>query len=137
MAQAYRVRKAARRPKPRQGSATKTLAVRLDGCYCMEQKITVEWEKEFALDEFDRLLAAILVEPRSFRQIQTYVSGMVKESDRDLPPGKISKYRVSAPSLRDALDILCKAGILRAVEGRNDAARKIVPTWSLVSRPKT
>ena len=111
--------------------------MRLNGCYCMEQKITVEWEKEFALGEFGQLLAALVTEPRAIGQIQTYVSGMLKENDRDLPPGKISKYRVSRPSLRNALEALCQAGILRAVERRAEKSPNVARTWSLVTKPKS
>ena len=118
MAQAYRVKKPTKRCGPRHDTVATTQAVLLDGCYCMEQKITVEWEKEIARNEFGRLLAAILTEPRSFGQIRTYVSGMLKESDQDLPPGKISKYRVSGPSLRNALETLRKAGVLHSAETR-------------------
>ena len=82
----------------------------LAGSYSFEQKVTVEWEMPLALDGFEELLAPLLAEPRSFAEIQTYVSGALRVRDPTLPPGKISKYLVSARSLRVALDAMVLAG---------------------------
>ena len=100
MAQARRARRAGR---------PGTDAILLEGSYSFEQKITVEWETPLAPDEFDGLLAPILAEPRSFAEIRAYVSGVLKERDLTLPPGKISKYLVSGRSLREALAIMVEA----------------------------
>ena len=100
MAQARRARRAGR---------PGTDAIRLEGSYSFEQKITVEWETSLAPDEFDGLLAPILADPRSFAEIRAYVSGVLKGRDLTLPPGKISKYLVSSRSLREALAIMVEA----------------------------
>ena len=100
MAQARRARRAGR-PGPD--------AVLLAGSYSFEQKITVEWEKPLALDEFAELLAPLLAEPRSFAEIRTYVSGALRRADPTLPPGKIGKYMVSTRSLLDALAAMVAA----------------------------
>ena len=114
MAQARRVRRAGR-PSPD--------AVRLEGSYSFEQKITVEWEMSLALDEFDRLLAPILAEPRSFAEIRAYVSGALKGRDLTLPPGKISKYLVSSRSLREALDAMTAAERLTVAQEPGSGAQ--------------
>ena len=103
MAQARRVRRAGR-PGPD--------AVPLAGSYSFEQKVTVEWEKLLTLDEFDGLLAPILADPRSFAEIRVHASSVLKGRDRDLPAGRISKYLVSARSLRAALAVMVEAGRL-------------------------
>ncbi|MDD9993728.1 MAG: hypothetical protein OXP75_18170 [Rhodospirillales bacterium] len=107
MAQARRARRAGR-PSPD--------AILLEGSYSFEQKITVEWETSLEPDEFAWLLAPILAEPRSFAELRAYVSGALKERDRTLPPGKISKYLVSSRSLREALDAMTAAGRLTVAE---------------------
>ena len=117
MAQARRVRRTGRRSPD---------AVLLAGSYSLEQKITVEWEVQLALDEFDGLLAPILAEPRSFAEIRAYVSGALKERDATLPAGRISKYLVSSRSLRNALATMVAAERLSAAE--RPAAR--APLWS-------
>ena len=117
MAQARRARRA-ERPGPD--------AVLLAGSYSFEQKVTVEWERPLCLDEFDALLAPILVEPRSFPDIRTYVSGALKGSDTTLPTGRISRYLVSSRSLRAALATLVAAGRLTQDEARGTG----VQLWS-------
>ena len=114
MAQARRARRTGQ-PSPD--------AVLLDGSYSFEQKITVEWESSFGLDELDGLLAPILAEPRSFAEIRAYVSGALKQRDLTLPPGKISKYLVSGRSLRAALDALVAAEWLDLTEKPTSRAR--------------
>ena len=114
MAQARRVRRAGR-PGPD--------AVLLQGSYSFEQKVTVEWERPLALDEFDALLAPLLAEPRSFAQIRAYVSGALRVRDSTLPPGKISKYLVSARSLRNALAAMVAAERLAQCEAPNSGAQ--------------
>ena len=98
-------------------------AILLEGSYSFEQKITVEWETALALDEFDGLLAPILVEPRSFAEIRAYVSGALKQRDLTLPPGKISKYLVSGRSLREALDALAAAERLTVIQADGSSVR--------------
>ena len=98
-------------------------AVLLAGSYSFEQKVTVEWERPLALDEFDELLAPILVEPRTFADIRTYVSGALKTRDPTLPAGRISKYLVSARSLRAALDAMVAAGRLAQSDAPVSGAR--------------
>ena len=117
MAQARRARRA-ERPDPN--------AVLLAGSYSFEQKVTVEWEKPFALDQFDALLAPILAEPRSFTEIRAYLSGALKGCDTTLPAGRISRYLVSSRSLRAALATLVAAGRLTQDEARGSGA----PLWS-------
>ena len=107
MAQARRVRRTGRPGRD---------ALLLAGSYSFEQKVTVEWETQLALDELDALLAPLLAEPRSFAAIRTYVSGALKERDGTLPAGRISKYLVSGRSLRDALTAMVEAGRLTAPE---------------------
>ena len=114
MAQARRARRAGP-PSPN--------ALLLEGSYSFEQKITVEWETSLALDELDGLLAPILAEPRSFAELRAYVSGVLKQRDPALPPGKISKYLVSGRSLREALDSLLTAGRLSVAEQPGSGAR--------------
>ena len=121
MAQARRARRSGR-PGPD--------AVLLAGSYSFEQKITVEWEKALALDEFEELLAPILTEPRSFTDIRTYVSGALRVRDSTLPPGKISKYLVSTRSLRNALAAMVAAERLTQSEAPNSGA----PLWSCGSQ---
>ena len=123
MARAYRTRRA--------GGETRH-AVPLQGSYSLEQKITVEWERGLALDEFDALLAPILAEPRSFAELRIFVSGALKTCDPTLPPGRISKYRVSARSLREALDIMVAEGRL----AWRDTPDSRVPLWSRVGRSR-
>ena len=108
MAQARRVRRSG--PQCREG-------VLLEGSYSFEQKITVEWEKPLSLDQFERLLAPILAEPRTFADIRTYLSGALKEGDSTLPVGRISKYLVSSRSLRIALAALVAAERITLNEG--------------------
>ena len=115
MAQARRARRA-QRPGPD--------AMLLAGSYSFEQKVTVEWERWLTLDEFDALLAPILAEPRSFVEIRTYVSGMLKGSDPTLPPGKVSKYLVSARSLRNTLATMVAAERLTQCEVPNCGVRR-------------
>ena len=103
MAQAYRTSRIGRLDRH---------GVPLEGSYSFEQKITVEWERQLGLDEFDGLLSPILAEPRAFAEISTFVSGALRACDPTLPPGRISKYRVSGRSLRAALDIMVAAGRL-------------------------
>jgi len=117
MAQARRARRAA------QPGAD---AILLEGSYSFEQKITVEWETSLAPDELDALLAPILAEPRSFAEIRAYVSGVLRERDQALPPGKISKYLVSGRSLREALAIMVEAEWLDLSEKPASHAR----VWS-------
>ena len=117
MAQARRARRAGR---------PGTAAIRLEGSYSFEQKITVEWETSLAPDEFDGLLAPILADPRSFAEIRAYVSGVLKGRDLTLPPGKISKYLVSGRSLREALAIMVEAEWLDLREKPTSHA----PLWS-------
>ncbi len=105
MAQAYRAIKVGKRRAP-------PGVVLLDGSYSMEEKITVEWEREITLDALAALLADFLAEQRSFAEIRTYLSGVLRNSDQTLPPGRISKYRVSARSLASALERLREAGRL-------------------------
>ena len=114
MAQARRARRAGRQSPD---------AILLEGSYSFEQKITVEWETSFGLDELDGLLAPILAEPRSFAEIRAYASGMLKQRDLTLPPGKISKYLVSGRSLREALDALIAAERLTVAERHGSGAR--------------
>ena len=121
MAQARRARRGGR-PGPD--------AVLLEGSYSFEQKITVEWERPLALDQFERLVAPILAEPRTFADIRTYLSGALKEGDPTLPAGRISKYLVSSRSLRIALATLVAAGRLAQSEAPGAGAR----LWSRVSR---
>ena len=120
MAQARRARRAGR-PGPD--------AVLLAGSYSFEQKVTVEWEKALALDEFEEILAPILTEPRSFIDIRTHVSGTLKEADPTLPAGKISKYLVSTRSLRNALAAMVVAERLTQSEAPTSGAH-------LWSRPR-
>ncbi|MDE0389263.1 MAG: hypothetical protein OXI75_11250 [Rhodospirillales bacterium] len=117
MAQARRASRAgwAGRPSPD--------AVLLAGSYSFEQKVTVEWEKPLALDEFEKLLAPLLAEPRSFAEIRAYVSGALRVRDPALPPGKISKYLVSTLSLRDALAAMVAAERLMQSEAPNSGAQ--------------
>ena len=117
MAQARRAKRA-ERPGPD--------AVLLAGSYSFEQKVTVEWERPLCLDEFDALLAPILVEPRSFAEIRAYVSGALKRCDTTLPAGRISRYLVSSRSLRAALATMVAAGRLTQDEARGSGA----PLWS-------
>jgi len=105
-------------------------AVLLAGSYSFEQKVTVEWEKALALDAFEKLLAPILAEPRSFTDIRTYVSGKLKEDDSTLPAGKISKYLVSGRSLRAALDAMVLAERLAQSVAPNSGAH----LWSCGSQ---
>ena len=121
MAQARRARRAGR---PGPGS------ILLEGSYSFEQKITVEWETSLALDEFDALLAPMLAEPRSIAEIRAYVSGVLRERDQALPPGKISKYLVSGRSLREALAIMVEAERLNLSEKSISRAR----VWSRTLR---
>ena len=114
MAQARRARRAGP-PSPD--------AILLEGSYSFEQKITVEWETSLGLDELDGLLAPILAEPRSFAEIRAYVSGTLKQRDRTLPPGKISKYLVSGRSLREALDAMVAAERLSVAEQHGSGAQ--------------
>ena len=114
MAQARRARRAGP-PSPD--------AILLEGSYNFEQKITVEWETGLGLDELDGLLAPILAEPRSFAELRAYVSGVLKQHDLTLPPGKISKYLVSSRSLREALDALIAAKRLTVAEADGSGAR--------------
>ena len=107
MAQARRARRAGR-PNPD--------AVLLAGSYSFEQKVTVEWERELAVDEFGGLLSPLLAEPRTFAAIRAYISGALKGCDPALPPGKVSRYRVSGRSLRQALDAMVAAGRLASAE---------------------
>ncbi|MCZ6720283.1 MAG: hypothetical protein V3V17_07005 [Alphaproteobacteria bacterium] len=132
MAQAHRVRKSRRRkatPAAESSAATANI-VGLSGTYTMEQKITVEWDLEMPSSEFKRLLARILTEPRSFREIHSYVSGRLKERDRYLPSGKISNYRVSPRSLRKALVNLESVGF---VQRRREAAQPRSDLWLLTA----
>ena len=117
MAQARRARRSGRQCRG---------GVLLVGSYSFEQKITVEWEKPLALDEFEELLAPILTEPRSFAEIRTYVSGALKEDDPTLPAGKISKYLVSSRSLRNALAAMAAAERLTQSKAPNSGT----PLWS-------
>ena len=121
MAQARRARRAGGRSPD---------AILLVGSYSFEQKITVEWETAFALDELDALLAPILVAPRSFAEIRAYISGALKERDLTLPPGKISKYLVSSRSLREALAIMVEAERLDLAEKPTSGAQ----LWSRTPR---
>ena len=114
MAQARRARRTGR---------TRPGAILLEGSYSFEQKITVEWERPLALDEFDRLLAPIVAEPRAFGEIRAYVSEALRASDPTLPPGKVSKYRVSSRSLRGALGALVAAERLTAAQGHGSRAQ--------------
>ncbi len=91
-------------------------AVLLAGSYSFEQKVTVEWERELAVDEFGGLLSPLLAEPRTFAAIRAYISGALKGCDPALPPGKVSRYRVSGRSLRQALDAMVAAGRLASAE---------------------
>ena len=91
-------------------------AVLLVGSYSFEQKVTVEWERELAVDEFGGLLSPLLAEPRTFAAIRAYISGALKGCDPALPPGKVSRYRVSGRSLRQALDAMVAAGRLASAE---------------------
>ena len=120
MAQARRARRAGQ-PGPD--------AVLLAGSYSLEQKVTVEWEKPLALDEFEELLAPILAEPRSLAEIRTYVSGMLRERDTTFPAGRISKYLVSARSLRTALAAMVEAERLTQSEAPDAGAH----LWSRVA----
>ena len=113
MAQARRARRSGR--QCREG-------VLLVGSYSFEQKVTVEWEKPLALDEFEELLAPILTEPRSFTEIRAYVSGALKECDPALPAGKISKYLVSTRSLRSAMAAMVVAERLTQSDAPNSGA---------------
>ena len=103
MAQARRARRAGRPGAD---------AVLLAGSYSFEQKVTVEWEKPFTLDQLDALLVPVLAEPRSFAEIRAYVSGALRRCDTTLPAGRISRYLVSSRSLRAALATLVAAGRL-------------------------
>ena len=91
-------------------------AVLLQGSYSFEQKVTVEWERHLELGAIDELLSSILTEPRTFAAIRAYISGALKGCDPALPPGKVSRYRVSGRSLRQALDAMVAAGRLASVE---------------------
>ncbi len=105
----------------------------LRGTYSMEQKITVEWENEIELDSFYELLERVLSEPRSFRVLRAHVSGCLKAIDLDLPPGKISRYRVSDASFRQGLESLQSAGLVRSVPGddRETACKTRDELWVL------
>ena len=117
MAQARRVRRIDRQYHE---------GVLLEGSYSFEQKITVEWERQFELDAFDELLSPILAEPRSFAEIRAHVSGVLRGSDQTLPPGKISKYLVSGRSLREALVAMVAAERLI----QSEAPSSGVQLWS-------
>ena len=103
MAQARRTRRSGRQCRD---------GVLLEGSYSFERKITVEWETPLELDEFERLLAPFLTEPRSFAEIRTYASGALRKRDsrQPPPPGRISKYMVSTRSLRNSLAAMAAAG---------------------------
>ena len=100
-------------------------AVLLQGSYSFEQKVTVEWENHLALHELDALLAPILAEPRSFAEIRAYISGALRVHNSTLPPGRISKYRVSSRSLRLALAAMVAAERLTLTEASGTSA----PVW--------
>ena len=109
--------------RARRGQPPGPDAMLLAGSYSFEQKVTVEWERWLTLDEFDALLAPILVEPRSFAEIRACVSGALKGSDPALPAGRISRYRVSGRSLRTALAALVAAGRLTQSEAPHAGVR--------------
>ena len=100
-------------------------AVLLAGSYSFEQKVTVEWERELAVDEFGGLLSPLLAEPRTFAAIRAYISGALKGCDPALPPGKVSRYRVSGRSLRLALAAMVAAERLTLTEASGSGA----PVW--------
>jgi DNA-binding transcriptional ArsR family regulator len=97
----------------------------------MEQKITVEWQRDLELGELARLVAGILTEPRSFGEIRSYLSGRLKERDGDLPSVKIRDYRVSPRSLGEALASLESAGLIRSARARSPAGGETERLWSL------
>ena len=63
-------------------------AVLLAGSYSFEQKVTVEWERELAVDEFGGLLSPLLAEPRTFAAIRAYISGALKGAIRPCRPAR-------------------------------------------------
>ncbi len=103
--------------------------VSIAGTYNIDLKITVEWERELGLAEIETLMLPFLGEPRGDREIRALLSGYLHETDTDLLPGKVSKYRIAPNSLRSLLDALEARGAIMLANGTTSGLGNAGVRW--------
>jgi hypothetical protein len=112
---------ALRRRAPARSRQPSGESVSVKGTYNIDLKITVEWERALGLCEVETLLLPFLGEARGTKDIRAFLSGHLRESDGDLLPGKISRYRIAPNSLRSLLETLEARGAIVCDSGAESA----------------
>lgn len=118
-----------RAPARRAGVAAGVEVVSVSGTYNIDLKITVEWAREMPITEIEAPLVAFLGEPRGTREIGAFLSGYLRETDDELLPGKVSKYRIAPKSLRALLDVLEMRGAIARESGTTGGSDSSAVHW--------
>ncbi len=91
-------------------------ALKVQGTYNLDLKVTVEWERSVTIGEVAKVLEPVLSQACELKTIRHHLAGHFRSTDEFLPPGKISKYRISRQSAQMVVDALCEAGWLLSTD---------------------